>query len=183
MLKTLYGQGVHKLERSHKSGIGFSWYDIDGFGIHIGFLVSAHSTPLVESLETVEPGSYDWCVGEKNRLWSVRPCSSSVLRPEDPKGPGSVLRGCAHLPGVGDPKGLLPKVQEREAGETGVAGGQSFLYQAFCLLCGPSVSGLGGHGRSQGTALGLEDGEGPGEAIHAGAVEASGTAWTKGDWH
>ena len=182
MLKTLYGQGVHKLERSSKSGIGFPWYDIDDFGIHIGFLVSVRSTALVGSLETPRPGSFDLSVGEKNGLRSVRPCSSFVLRPEDPKGPGSVLRGCAHLPGAGDPKGLLPKVQEREARETAVAGGQSFLHQAICLLCGPSVSGLGDHGCSEGTASGLEDGEGSGEAIHAGAVEASGTAWAEGDW-
>ena len=171
------------MERSSKSGIGFSWYDIDDFGIHIGFPVSAHSRPLVGSLETARPGSYDWCVGEKNGLWSVRPCSSFVLRPEDPKGPGSVLRGCAHLPGAGDPKGFLPKVQESEARETGLAGGQSFLHQAICLLCGSSVSRLGDHGCSQGTAPGLEDGESSGEAIHAGAVEASGTAWAEGDWH
>jgi len=182
MLKTLYRQGVHKLERSSKSGIGFSWYDIDDFGIHIGFLVSARSTPLVGSLETPGPESSDLYAGEKNGLRSVRPCSSFVLRPQDPKGPGSVLRGCAHLPGGGDPKGLLPKVQEREAREIGLAGGQSFLHEAIWLLCGPSVSGLGDHGCSKGTASGLEDGEGSGKAIHAGAVEASGTAWAEGDW-
>jgi len=183
MLKTFYRQGVHKLERSSKSGIEFSCYDIDGFGIHIGFLVSVRNTPLVGSLETPGPESSGSCVGEKNGVWSVRPCSSLDLRPEDPKGSRSVLRGCAHLPGGGDPTGLLPKVQEREAGEAGVVGGQSFLHQAICLLCRPSVSGLGDYGCGQGTSPGLEDGEGSGEAIHAGAVEASGTAWPEGDWH
>lgn len=182
MLKTLYGQGVHKLERSSKSGIGFPWYDIDDFGIHIGFLVSARSTASVESSETPGPGLFDLCVGEKNGMRSVRSGASFVLRPEDPKGPGFVLRGCAHLPGGGDPKGLLPKVQERETREIGMAGGQSFPHEAICLLCGPSVSGLGDHGCREGTASGLEDGEGPGKAIHAGAVEASGTAWAEGDW-
>ena len=171
------------MESSSKSGIGFSCYDIDDFGIHIGFRVSARSTRSVGSLETPGPGSSDLCVGEKNGLWSVWPGPSWVLRPEDPKGPGSVLRGCAHLPGVGDPKGLLPKVQEREARETAVAGGQSFLHQAICLLRRPSVSGLGDHRCCQRTSPGLEDGEGAGEAIHAGAVEASGTARAEGDWY
>ena len=170
------------MERSSKNGIGFSWYDIDDFGIHIGFPVSARCTPLVECLGTPRPESYDWRVGGKNGLWSMRPCSSFVLRPEDPKGPGSVLRGCAHLPGGGDPKGLLPKVPERETRETGLAGGQPVLHQAICLLCGAAVSGLGDHGCRQGTAPGLEDGEGPGEAIHAGAVEASRAAWAESDW-
>ncbi len=151
--------------------------------MHIGFLVSARSTRLAGSLETPGPGSFDLCVGEKNGLRSLRAGSSFVLRSQDPKGPGPVLRGCAHLPGAGDPAGGLPKVQERETGETGVAGGQSFLHQAICLLCGPSVSGLGDYGCSQGTAPGLEDGEGFGEAIHAGAVEASGTPWAEGDRH
>ena len=176
MLKTVYGQGVHKLESSSKSGIGFSCYDIDDFGIHIGFQVSGRSKPLAGSLETPGPGLSDLCVGGKNGLWSVWPGPSWALRPEDPKGSGSVLRGCAHLPGGGDPTGLLPKVPEREAREAAVAGGQSFLHQAICLLRRPSVSGLGDHRRRQRTSPGLEDGEGTGEAIHAGAVEASRTA-------
>ena len=171
------------MESSSKSGIGFSCYDIDDFGMHIGFLVSVRNTPLVGSLETPGLGSSDLYVGEKNALRSVRPGPSWVLRPEDPKGPGSVLRGCAHLPGAGDPTGLLPKVQEREARKTGVAGGQSFLHQTICLLCGPSVSELGDHRCCQRTSPRLEDGEGSGEAIHAGAVETSGTAWAEGDWY
>ena len=171
------------MERSSKSGIGFSWYDIDDFGMHIGFLVSVRNTPLVGSLETPGLGSSDLYAGGKNALRSVWPGPSWVLRPEDPKGPRSVLRGCAYLPGAGDPTDLLPKVQEREARETAVAGGQSFLHQAICLLRRSSVSGLGDHRCCQRTSPGLEDGEGSGEAIHAGAVEASGTAWAGGDWY
>ncbi len=116
-------------------------------------------------------------------MWSMRSCPSFVLRPEDPKGSGSVLRGDAHLPGDGGPKGLLPKVQESEAGEAAVAGGQSFLHQEICLLCRPSVSGFGSDGYSQGAAPGLEDGEVSGKAIHEEAVEAGGIAWAEGDWH
>ena len=171
------------MEWAPKSGIVFPWHDIEDFGIHIAFLVSVRSTPFVGSLGTPRPGSSDWYVGEKNVLWSVRPCSSFLLRPEDPAGSGSLLRGCAHLPGGGDPKGLLPKVQESEAGEAAVAGGQPFLHQAICLLCRPSVSGFGSDGCSGRTAPGLEDGKVSGKAVHAGAVEASGIAWTEGDRH
>ena len=72
-------------------------------------------------------------------------------------------------------------MQERETRETGLACGQSFLNRAICFLCRPSVSGLGDHEYSQGTAPGTENDEGSGKAIHARAVEAGGTAWSGGD--
>ena len=95
---------------AYKSGIVLSWHDIEDFGIHIAFLVSVRNTPFLGSLGTPRPGSSDLYVGEKNGLRSVRPCASFVLRPEDPKGSGPLLRGCTHLPGCGSPPGILPKV-------------------------------------------------------------------------
>ena len=183
MLKTLYGQGVHKLERSHKSGIGFPWYDIDDFGIHIGFLVSVRSTPFLGSSWTPRRRSFGLCVREKNGVWKVQPCSSVLLRPQGPKGSRSLLRGCAHLPGDGGPTGLLPKVQESESGKACLAGGQFFPHQAICLLCRPSMSGFGSDGCSERTAPGLEDGEVSAKTINAERAEASGIAWGEGDWH
>ena len=50
-------------------------------------------------------------------------------------------------------------MQESETGEAEVAGGQSFLHQEICLLCGPSVSRFGDHGCGEGTAPELENGE------------------------
>ena len=171
------------MELALKNGIDFPWHDIEDFGIRIGFLASAPSTPFLESLGTPRPGSSDLCVGEKNGVRSVRPCSSFLLRPEDPKGSGSLLRGRADLPGGGDPTGGLPKVQESEAGETPVACGQPFLYQAIFLLCRPSVSGFGYYGCSEGASPGLEDGKVSGKGIHAGTAETSGGARAEGDWH
>jgi len=171
------------LELALKYGIDFLWHDIEDFGIRIGFLASAPSTPFLESLGTPRPGSSDLCVGEKNGVRSVRPCSSFLLRPEDPKGSGPLLWGRSDLPGSGDPTGALPKVQESKAGESAVACGQPFLYQAIFLLCRPSVSGFGYYGCSEGAAPGLEDGEGSGKGIHAGTAETSGVAWAEGNWH
>ena len=120
----------------------------------------------------------------KKRLVECAACSSFVLRPEDPKGSGSLLRGCcASYLEVEIRRVDCRRCKKREAGETGLACGQSFLHQAIWLLCGPAVSGFGDHGCGQGTAPGLEDGQGSGKAIHAGAVEASGTAWAEGDRH
>ena len=171
------------MEWVSKNGIDFPWHDIEDFGIHISFLASVRCTRFVASLETPEHGSSGWYVGEKNGLWSVWPFPSLVLRPEDPKGSGSVLRGHAHLPGSGDPKGLLPKVQESEAGEAEVAGGQPFLHQEICVLRRPSVSGFDDHGCGEGTSLELENGEVARKTVHAGAVESSRIAWAEGDWH
>ena len=125
------------MEWVSKDGIDSPWHDIEDFGIHIGTLVSVRCTRFVASLETPEPGTSDWYVGEKNGLRSVWPFPSLVLRPEDSKGSGSVLRRRAHLPGSGDPKGLLPKVQESETGEAELAGRQPFLHQEICILRRP----------------------------------------------
>lgn len=166
-----------------KSGIEFSWNDIEDFGTHIGFLASALSILLTGSLETPRLVSSDLCVGGKNGMRSMRPCSSFLLRQEGSKGSGSLLRGHADLPGGGDPTGLLQKVQESEAGEDSLACGQPFLYQAIWLLCGTPVSGFGYYGCCQGAAPELEDCEVSGKGIHAGAVEASGDARAEGNWH
>ena len=166
-----------------KSGIDFLWNDIEDFGTHIGFLASALSTLFPGSLETLRLVSSDLCVGGKNGVRGVRPCSSFLLRQEGSKGSGSLLRGRADLPGGGDPTGLLPKVQEGEAGEDKVACGQPFLYQAICLLYRTPVSRFGYYRCCQGAAPELEDCEVSRKGIHAGAVETNGDARAEGNWH
>ena len=179
----LLTQGFRELEQALKSGIALPWHDIEDFGTRIGSLDSVRNTQLAGFSETPGPGLSGLYVGGKNGLWGLRYRSSRVLRPQDPKGSGPLLRGCSHLPRSGDPASALPKVQEGEAGEAGLACGQSFLHQEICLLCRPTLSRFRYHGRGEGTAPGLEDGEVLGEAIHARAVEASGIAWAEGHRH
>ena len=61
----------------------------------------------------------------------------------------------------------LPAVQESEAREAGLAGGQSVLQQAVCLLCGATLSGHDDQRRGSRNPFGLEDGQGVGQAVHA----------------
>jgi len=171
------------LELALKNGIDFPWHDIEDFGTHIGFLASARSTLFPGFLGTPRLGSSDLCVGGKNCMRSVRSYSSFLLRQEGSQDSGPLLRGHADLPGGGDPTSLLPKVQESEAGENGLACGQPFLYQAICLLCRTPVSGFGYYGCRQGTAPELEDCEVSGKGIHAGAVETNGVAWAEDNRH
>jgi hypothetical protein len=128
------------LELALKNGIDFPWHDIEDFGTHIGFLASARSTLFRGSLETPRLGSSDLCVGGKNGMRGVRPYSSFLLRQEGSKDSGPFLRGHADLPRGGDPPGLLPKVQESEAGENKMACRQPFLYKSICLLCRTPMS-------------------------------------------
>ena len=58
-----------------------------------------------------------------------------------------------------------------------------FYTKRFAFYVGRRCRDSAIQGCGQGTASGLEDGEGSGKAIHARAVEASGTAWAEGDWY
>ena len=152
--------------------MNFSWQNINDFGTFIAFPDSIRSIPYPGSLGIPKPGLLGSSAGEKNGLRSLRLCPSYLLRPEDPQGSRSVLRRHADLPGSGDPPGLLSQVPEGETGKAGLAGRLSFLHQAICLLRRPSVSGFESSGCGQGIAPGLEDGQGPGDAVHAGAAAA-----------
>jgi len=154
--------------------------NIEDFGMHIGFLGSSLSTQFRVSSAIPKPGSSGSGAGEKNKLWGLWLYSPYLLRPKDPQGSRLVLRRYAGLPGRGDPPNLLLQVRESEARKAGLVGRLSFLYQAVCLLCGPSLSRFEYPGRGQRVALGLEDRQILGEAIHARAGAPSGNAWAEG---
>ena len=105
----------------------------------IGFPAFPPSRELPVSSGIPGPCSFPLSGGEKNSLWSLRDDPSYFLRPEDPKGSRSVLRGYAGLPGRGDSPGRLSQVPEGEAGKAGLAGRLSLLQQAICLLHRPSL--------------------------------------------
>jgi hypothetical protein len=151
-----------------------TWPNINNFGTSINFLASTLNKRLRVFSETPEPSSFASSAGEKNSLWCLWGYPSDLLRPKDPPSAGSVLRGYAGLPGRGDSPRLLSQVPEGEAGKAGVAGRFSLLQQTICFLHRPSLSGFQYPGCSPRVPSGLEDGQGPGEAIHAGAVAAGG---------
>ena len=156
---------------------------IEDFGMHIGFLGSFLNTPFQVSLAIPKPGSSGSTAGGKNSLWGLRLDSSYFLRSEDPQSSRSVLRRYADLPGRGSPSGFLLSVRESEARKTGLAGRLSLLYQAVCLLRGPSLSRFEYPGRSPRVAFGLEDRQILGEAIHVRAGASSGKTWAEGAGH
>ena len=147
--------------------------NIDDSGIYIGFLGSILPTPCRGSLATPRLGLSGLFAGGKNSLWSLWPCPSYLLRPEDSQGTRLVLRGYAHLSGGGNSARLLPKVPKGEAGKVGVVGRISFLHQAVCLLCGATLSRFDHSRYRQGIAFELEDGQGLGKAVYAGAAASS----------
>ena len=157
--------------------------NIEDFGMHISFLGSSLSTQFQVSSAIPKRGSYDSAEGGKNNLWSLWLDSQYLLRPEDPQSSRLVLRRYADLPGRGDPSGLLLPVRKGETRKVGLAGRLSLLYQAVCLLRGPSLSRFEYPGRSQRVSFGLEDRQILGEAIHARAGASSGNTWAEGAGH
>ena len=173
-------KGFVSCNRSEKSDMKVACEKIEDFGMHIGFLVSSLSTLFRASSAIRKRGSYVLAGREKNNMWSVWFDSPYFLRPEDPQSSRFVLRRYADLPGRGDPSGLLLPVRESEARKAGLAGRLSLLYQAVCLLRGPSLPRFEYPGRGQRVAFGLEDHQILGEAIHARAGASSGKTWAEG---
>ena len=156
---------------------------IEDSGMHIGFLGSSLSTLFRVSSAIRKPGSFGFAGGGKNNLWDLWFDSPYVLRPKDPQSSRLVLRRYADLPGRGDPSSLLLPVRESETRKAGLVGRLSLLYQAICLLRGPSLPRFEYPGRGQRVAFGLEDRQVLGEAIHARAGAPSGNAWAEGVGH
>ncbi len=156
--------------------------NIDDSGIYIGFRGSILPTLCRGSLATPRLGLSGFFAGGKNSLWSLRPCPSYLLRPEDSQGTRPLLRGYAHLSGGGNSACLLPKMPKSEAGKAGVVGRISFLHQAVCLLCGATLSRFDHSGYRQRIAFELEDGQGLGKAVYAGAAASSQQSGAQGDW-
>ena len=169
--------------RPGKSDMKVACEKIEDFGMHIGFLGFSLSTLYRVSSAIPKRESYGSAEGEKNNLWSLWFDSPYFLRPEDPQSSRIVLRRYADLPGCGDPSGLLLPVRESEARKAGLVGRLSLLYQAICLLRGPSLPRFEYSGRGQRVAFGLEDRQILGEAIHARAGAPSGNTWAEGAGH
>ena len=160
----------------------FSWENINSYGIFIAFRDSVRSTPFREFLGIPMPESLGLCAGEKKFLWRLWFDSPCLLRPKDSESPGPFLRWPAHFSGNGNPPSFLSPVRKSETGAAGLVGRSAFLHQTLCPLRGAAVSGFEPPGYCPGAAPGLEDGQGPGDAVYAGATAQGGIAGAEGDW-
>src|SRR5271154_3714252 len=107
------------------------------------------------------------CAGEKNGLWGLRESPAKFLRSQDPSRARSLLWRHSGVLGVRDPSRVLPELRHREARDVELVGRQPVLHQALRLLRGSALSGRDYPGCSSRTPPELEDGQGPGDRIHA----------------
>src|SRR5580692_12325879 len=82
----------------------------------------------------------------KKRLVDVA-VADGVVRPQGPPCTRSFVRRHADISGIGGAAGRVPPLWQGEAGTARLSGGQSALHQAFCVLCGPALSGGDDQGR------------------------------------
>ena len=155
--------------------------DIEGCWTNIDSPVFARARRSKASSATPRLGSSRCCAVKKNGLRVLRPRPFRLVRPEDPSGTGQVLRRRADLSGDRDPEGSVPELRYREAGEAVVSGRQPVLHQTLRLLRQPPLPDLDPQGRGQGASSRLEHGQGPRDAVYAGAAPAE--AAGKADHH
>jgi len=116
---------------------------------------------------------------KKNGLWLLWHTPTGLLRQEGALDTGFILRGCPDLSGGGGSAGIVSEVREGEAGETGLAGEQSILYKAVCLLCRSEVSHDDSAGCGEGTTAGLANRKDIGQGVYG---EAASPQSCKGAW-
>src|SRR5512139_229012 len=144
---------------------GDCWTNTDSPGI-------VRALSYGEYSETQRRGSSVFSGGKKNGMRLLRQVTSKLLRQEGTADTGPVLRGCPHISGSGSPAGAVQTVRQGEAGETHLAGEQSLVHEAVCLLRGKEVSCHDRQGCGERAETGLAHGQGAGEGVHAGATSA-----------
>src|SRR5262245_6662628 len=126
------------------------------------------------------PESFAFCAGGKHSLWGLWSKGQELLRSQSAPHSGSLLWRYSDLSGDRTPAGVLPELRPREAREAALGGRQSVLHQALCLVRWATVPGGNPPSCRSRIALGLANGQGVGQAVHAGAVAASGDACAAG---
>src|SRR5436853_5547282 len=148
----------------------------------IAFLDSGRADGYRVCLEIPRFGSWSWSESKKNCLRRLRSRAPDFLRSQETASTRSFLRGYARVSRCGVPASGVPQFWACEAGQAALERRQSAVHQTVRLLCGAAMPGVDAKRRSQGIALGLADGQGPGDAIHARATPPRGNARTAGDW-
>jgi hypothetical protein len=77
-------------------------------------------------------GLFNLYDAKKNNMWKLWDSMPELLRPQEETGSGFALWGYGYL--LGSAKGLLSDVRQGEARITGMAIGESFLYQVVSFL-------------------------------------------------
>lgn len=104
---------------------------------------------------------------KKNGMWTMRPSSPIILRPQDPKDKGSSLWRYSYLSRNGNTTCEVPEVCKGETREIAMDIEQSILYKAICIVCGEAMPVLCHLGCGQGNAFRLENSKRTGQAIYA----------------
>src|SRR5262249_19001369 len=176
------GQGIAEFFAARKRGMISPCPHHDGWLTHTAFPAFAPGASSTASSATPRPASFAFCGGGKNKLWGLWARAEGLLRPQGPQAPRPVVWRYPGVPGGRGAARAVPQLRSGEAGEAVLGGRQSVLHQALCLLCRTPVP----HGhyprRRPGVASGLADGQGIGQAVHAGAAATARAAGTKDHW-
>ena len=168
--ETGLGSGFSGIVSMNKSDMICVWLRPDDLPTYSASLGFVHTRRREGCLSTRRRVCFAWSGVEKKPLRRLRHACARHLRPEGSSRPRSVLRGCTHLPGVRAAACLVPALWCSEAGETGLVGGQPFLYQALCVLRRPSLSNNDDLGCGARAASGLARSQRTGKAVYARAV-------------
>ena len=123
-----------------------------------------------------------WIGGGKNGLRQLRSDQSGLVRSQAALGAGFGVRGLSNLLGHRGASDRLPAVRKSEAREARLAGGQSVLQQAVCLLCRAALPGHDDQRCGSRNTPELEDHQRAGQAVHARATAQDRCSNAQGHW-
>jgi len=158
------------------------WKNIDDYWTNTTFPGFDRDLKYRGYLEIRVLGSSSLRGSKKNDLWMLRYGTSELLRQESAADTGSVLWECPDIFGGGGTESQVQEVRDSETRETALAGEQSFLHEALCLLRGTKVSSHDDQGCSKRVETGLAHSKGTGKGVHAGAVAAQSGGSSQGYW-
>src|SRR5262245_305497 len=120
--------------------------------------------------------------GGKNGLRSLRLCQAIMVRSQTAAGARLRMWRPSNLRGDRGGSYRMTTIIEGEARETGVAGEKSVLKQNVYSLCGTALPGHDDQRRCPRNTLGLEDGQGARQAVHARAGTQDRNSGSQGHW-
>lgn len=178
----VYLQGKKRFIEVKKSGMIMGWKKRGDYWMNIGSPDFVQEPEFKGCLEIRRRESSGLRGLKKNGLRMLRDSTSKLLRQEDTKDTGFIMRGCTDLSGSGGSAVVLPEVWEGEAGGDRLAGQQPFLHKAVCLLRGTEMPWDDRPGCGQRVEAGLAYSKGIGQGVHAGTTPTQPCSSAAGDW-